>query len=366
MGVRITLLAFGILALLTGLCGAMGRLGWTLPHGASLAALHGPVMISGLFGTLIGLERSVALGSRWSLAAPMFSGIGTLALVVGAPTAFGAASYVVAAAILSIASLVITIRQPAVFTGTMCFGALSWLAGNILWLLGEPIQGVVGWWLSFLIMTIAGERLEMSRLLPGRKGSEIIFLVAVGLLAAGSQNGIATENGAVLYGLALVVTTLWLMMNDIARVSVRRDGITRFMAVCMLSGYVWLGLAGIALIAFPPDATAYGYDLALHAVLIGFVLSMVFGHALVILPAVARIRVRYAPVLYAPLSLLHVSIMLRIGADLAEWDVWRKGSGILTLLALLAFVGSLAAIGWRGRRARVHVPNTLPRVVPET
>ena len=47
MGARVTLLAVGILALLAGLWGAMERLGWTLPHGASLAALHGPLMISG-------------------------------------------------------------------------------------------------------------------------------------------------------------------------------------------------------------------------------------------------------------------------------------------------------------------------------
>ena len=59
---RLAFLALGALALIAGLYGALGRLGWTLPAGDSLAALHGPLMISGLFGTLIGLERAVALG----------------------------------------------------------------------------------------------------------------------------------------------------------------------------------------------------------------------------------------------------------------------------------------------------------------
>ncbi len=70
----------------------------------------------------------------------------------------------------------------------------------------------------------------------------------------------------------------------------------------MLAGYAWLGLAGLALVAQPPSETAFGYDIALHAVLVGFVMSMVFGHAPIILPAVARVRIPYGPLLYGPLS----------------------------------------------------------------
>jgi hypothetical protein len=59
-GMRATLLAVSILALLAGLWGALGRLGWgPLPHGSFLAALHGPLMISGLFGTLIVITHAL-------------------------------------------------------------------------------------------------------------------------------------------------------------------------------------------------------------------------------------------------------------------------------------------------------------------
>jgi hypothetical protein len=122
------------------------------------------------------------------------------------------------------------------------------------------------------------------------------------------------------------------------------------MVACMLAGYTWLGLAGVVLIAFPPNEIAFGYRIALHAVLIGFVLSMVLGHALIILPAVARIRLRYAPTLYAPLPLLHVSVALRVGSGLGGWDLGRKGSGILTLIALAGFIGSLAVSFRQSRR----------------
>ena len=60
--------------------------------------------------------------------------------------------------------------------------------------------------------------------MPQRRGSEALFLFAIGLLAAGAQNGLMTENGAILFGLALLVTTLWLLRHDIARLNVRRSG----------------------------------------------------------------------------------------------------------------------------------------------
>jgi hypothetical protein len=102
------------------------------------------------------------------------------------------------------------------------------------------------------------------------------------------------------------------------------------------------------LLVAPPKSASFGYDLALHAVLIGFVLSMVFGHALIILPAVARLRLAYTPLLYAPLALLHASLLLRVAGGLGEWIALRQWSGLLTVLALVAFA---AALVYGARRA---------------
>lgn len=345
---RAALLSLGALALLTGLWGAMVRLGWDLPQSAALASLHGPLMISGLFGTLISLERAVALDRLWSYAAPLLSGFGTLSLLAGMPDGVGAAAYVFAAAILVCASLLITIQQPALFTGALLFGALAWFSGNLLWLLGHSVPDLVGWWIVFLVQTIAGERLELSRLMQQRRGSEVLFLFAGGLSAVGAQNGVTTENGAVLFGLGLLLTTIWLLRYDIARLNISRIGQTCFMAACMMAGYAWLGVAGLGLIAFPVGLN-FGYDIVLHSILIGFVLSMVSGHALIILPAVARLRLRYDPILYVPLITLHASVALRVVAGLGTWDAGRKISGILTLVALVGFVGSLVIAKFRGR-----------------
>jgi hypothetical protein len=174
------------------------------------------------------------------------------------------------------------------------------------------------------------------------RGSEAHFLFSLGLILAGAQNGLLSDDGSILFGLALLCLTAWLLRYDIARFGIRQSGQVRFMAACMLAAYVWLAAAAAALLLAAPAQTALGYDIALHAILIGFVISMVFGHALIILPAVLGLRVAYTPALYLALGLLHVSVLLRIGSGLAEWAAGRLASGVLTLAALLLFAGLLA------------------------
>ena len=47
--------------------------------------------------------------------------------------------------------------------GTMASGAVALLVGTLLWALGRPIFEASTWWAGFLILVIAGERLELSR-----------------------------------------------------------------------------------------------------------------------------------------------------------------------------------------------------------
>ena len=62
-GGRLPLLFFGMLSLLGGVLAGLARLGWDVPAPAALAAgVHGPLMIAAFFGTVISLERAVAIG----------------------------------------------------------------------------------------------------------------------------------------------------------------------------------------------------------------------------------------------------------------------------------------------------------------
>ena len=339
---RLAILVCAAIAMLTGLWFGLGRLGWDLPQGASLANLHGPLLISGVFGTLVALERAVALGGRWPYAAPALSASGTFLLLAGLPSAAGAWAYVLGASVLALASLVAGWRQPAAFTALLAAGAAAWLTGSTLWALGDSVPDVAGWWLAFLVLTIAGERLELSRLMPRSRLSLPLNLIATGALLTGAGEGLYTARGAGLSGLGLLALTTWLARHDIALRTVRIAGQARFMAVCMLAGYVWLGAAGLLLLTVPPGTSAFGYDMALHAVLLGFVLSMVFGHALIILPAVAHIRPRFSPVLYAAVATLHASVALRVASDLIGSDAGRRWSGLVTAAAIAGFVACIA------------------------
>ena len=139
------------------------------------------------------------------------------------------------------------------------------------------------------------------------------------------------------------------MRQDVARRTVKASGLTRFIAICLLSGYVWLGVSGMSmLLAGGPGTGGMAYDAALHAMFLGFVFSMVFGHAPIIFPAVLRVTVPYSPYFYAPLALLHVSLFIRLAGDWMASPQWRAWGGALNGLALLAFVLGTAGAVIRG------------------
>ena len=345
---RLPLLALGFVALFFGVAAGLARLGWAMPERAG-AALHGALMVCGFFGVVIALERAVAIGRAWAYAAPLLAGLGTLAALLGAaPVPW---LYLAASAILLAASLDVLRRQRAGFTLVIALAAACWAIGTAQWAAGAQIHQVVGWWLAFLVLTIAGERLELSRFAPPAPTAvRWFFAIVVALLLA--LLAWAQPWAPRLCGVALVALALWLLRHDIARRTVRQRGLVRFIAVCLLAGYLWLALGG-AVMAFAGLAPAAGaaYDAALHALLVGFVFSMVFGHAPIIFPAVLRVTMPYDAAFYLPLALLHGALALRVAGDAAGVYAWTRWGGLLTALALLAFVVNTARSVWRGARA---------------
>lgn len=315
---RLPLLFLGFVALAFGVAGGLARLTPSLAVLPSAIALHGPLMISAFFGTVIALERAVALGRLWAYAAPLCAGLGGV-LLLGGFAAPGFVLMAAGAAVFCAASMAVFARQPSLEMGTLLAGALAWLAGNLLLLQGLP---AVPWWIAFFALTISGERLEMSRYLKRAPWVRRLFL----LLAAALLFAPLIPQ---MLGAVLVLLALWLLAFDLARFTVKQDGLPRYVAVCLLAGYVWLAIGG-ALMA----ASAH-YDAALHSLFLGFVFSMVFGHAPVILPAVLRVRFRYHPALYAPLVLLHASLSVRVLLSTAI-GAWGNAAAIALFIATAA------------------------------
>jgi len=367
---RRPLIAVGVLALLGGIGGGLARLGWPLPTTAGLVVFHGPLMVAGFLGTVIGLERAVAVGRLWAYTAPVATGLGAVALAAGAPG--GIWLMTLGSAVMVLVFVQIVRKQVALFTIVMALGACSWLAGQSLWLGGWPIHRVVFWWVGFLVLTIAGERLELTRLLRLDAKSRAAFLGAIVVLLIGiALTSFVPDSGVRLAGAAMVVMAIWLGIFDIARRTIRTSGVTRFIAAALLSGYVWLGVAGVLALRFGAVAAGPQYDAILHALFVGFVFSMIFGHAPIIFPAVLGIRVVYRSAFYLPLGLLHASLVLRVIGDCAPWLQGRRWGGLLNAIAIIVFFGSMAygivASRSRAESARAGRTDPLaPNSRPET
>jgi hypothetical protein len=350
----VPLLALAGVALVMGLSGGLVRLGWDLPAAVPrAAALHGPLMVSGFLGTLITLERAVALGRPWPYAAPALTGLGALSLSTG--LAAGTAPWLVLAGSLVgltlFAGLLRRVRE--VYLATMGLGLVAWSVGNALWLAGWPFPLLVPWWSAFLVLVIAGERLELTRLLPPPAAARAAFIGVLGVFAAGVVASAAWPDvGTRLAGAGMAALAAWLARYDIARRTIRERGVTRYMAACLLSGYAWLATAGaLAMHAgFVPAGPRY--DAVLHALFLGFVMAMIFGHAPVILPGILGLSIAWRPWFYVPVVGLHLTLGGRIVGDLLPLLALRQWAGLLNAVVVLAFLAGTALTAARQHQAR--------------
>jgi len=361
-----TLMALVAMSLLAAVIGGLLRAGiaWpALPDAAVIgqaAVAHAALMMCGFLGTVIAIERAVAIKRRSAFVAPAVSGLAG-ALMLGGHAEIAGWLWSFAGLVFVGVNVAVVMRQTAPHTVLLLAGALAWLIGNLAFAVGASGVAVLPWWFAFLVLTIAAERLEMTRLMrrhpvaqPSLHAILIAMVVAAGLSAADAAFG------GLLYGAALAALAAWLGIFDIARRTALSHGLSRYMALCLLCGYAWLGIAGVAWAAMSLGLPTR--DLALHALGLGFVFSMVMGHAPVILPAVARVKLLFGPWFYAPLALLHGSLVLRLLGGLADADLRTAGT-YLNALALALFVMTVigSAAAWRLREAAVRIHLTTSR-----
>lgn len=355
---RLVLLLGALISVLTGLNAALLRLGASAPiRSESLAAGHGVLMVYGFVGTAITLERAVAMQSgraRWAWSAylsPAASGVGSVLLIAQAPRVLPAAAWMVSMLALLGIYLAVWRRQPAPAVLVQGLGAMAGLVGIALWGRGFEAATIVPWWAALLVLTVVGERLELARIaLATGHTEQRVLAESCAVLVALVLTVVAPGAGYPLLGLALGVLMVDLLLHDVARRTIRATGLTRFMAACMLTGYGWaLVAAGIWLVG-GPALSGYRYDTVIHALTIGFVLSMILAHAPVIVPAIARRPLPYHPVMWAVWGLLHVGLAIRVvaGARSAA-EPWRFG-GALSVVALLAFLVTTVTLILTGPR----------------
>ncbi len=346
---RAALLVLGMSCLVTGIWGGLLRVPMTLPlpvEHANWISFHGPLMVCGFLGTLISLERAVGLGALWTYLVPLLTGVSAAAIASGVLDPWPRWTLVAGSALYLAVSTRILFLQRALSNVVMGFGALAWVGGNLLWTRGREIPDVVLWWLAFLLLTIVGERIELTRFQKPSPWARPWLLTALGVLGAALAIGAAAPRaGGVIAGLAMLALAAWQLRFDLARRTIRHPGLPRFMAICLLSGYAWLLATALLIGGTWPQRSGLLHDAAMHGFFVGFVFSMIFGHAPVIFPAVLGLPVHYRWTSYVPLAVLHASLLLRITGDLASWAGGRTwgaaGNAVAVGLFLLSTVSSI-------------------------
>lgn len=363
MKTRAPLLATGVLSLLCAMWLGLIRLGWNLPLPWPDQLIdHGPLMVCGFLGTLITLERAVDVKVKWGYAAPILTASGALMVDLGPLRPFGP-PLITLGSLTLIAMFALTLwRQPTLAHTTMAVGAVAWFAGNVQWAMRASTYVVVFPWLAFLVLIVSSERLELSRTHVSAAAMRA-FALAAGIVVAGvAVHASQPMLGVRILGAGLFGVAGWLLVNDASREGLRGRGVERFMAITMTGGCLWLGAGGI--VAFVTGTAMPGtlYDAMLHAVFLGFVVSMVFAHAPLIFPDIFGVPLPYRARFYAHVILLHASLVLRLTGDLFEdYGRLRPWGGMLNAMAVLLFLANtvssiVPSVLSRRRRSMYRTP----------
>lgn len=350
---RAWLMAGAGIALLAGLDGALLLLGvWAPLDLARLATWHGPLMVLGFVGTLIALERAIAWGRALGHLVPLLGGLGALALASPAPPRLGLA--LLTAAQVGLVGLYLPLwsrsRDDAALVQTA--GAVCSAGAAGLLLARTPVPQVLPWLVGFLVLTIVGERMELSRLTMA--GDHTLALLCLALLTGLVLALARPQVGWRACGAVLVVMALWLWRHDVARIGLRTvrarpaprapgatdtAGQGAYVGALLMLGYLWLAVAGAVWLAAGPTESGPAHDAGTHAALLGFTMGMVMGHVPVIAPAVLRARLEWTPWFWLPAVLLEGSLVVRLGIGdaLARPGAVRLG-GVVNVVSLLTLV----------------------------
>jgi hypothetical protein len=366
---RLLLLLLAAAAVTAGLDAALLRLGLTAPvSSVPLADSHGVLMVFGFLGTAITLERAVAIqaGTRrdgWAYAAPVLSGLGTVLLLLQLTSMPVPPGRTPAGAAWTGSMLVLLLiyrrawqRLPSFSLLVQVLGAFAGAGGAALWGRGAEAAAIVPWWAMFLVLTILGERLDLARLAFLSRGTEPrILAVAAATVVALPVTLLAPDLGYPLLGLALGALVVDVAVHDVARHTIRSHGLPRLAAACLLTGYAWALVAALAWVVGGPALAGYRYDVVVHAITIGFALSMVVAHAPVIVPAIVRRPLPYHPAIWGVWLLLQGGLALRLlaGARQAE-GAWQLG-GAVDVVALSLFLATTVTLVVTASRSRAPV-----------
>lgn len=316
------------------------RMGWVLPDPGT-AAYHGALMVNSFLASVIFLERAVVFKNLIVLLVPFINALSVIFFVMHQPMA-AAICYLAGSLCFVAITAWFCIQHKELHYFIFLTAALNLLAGNAVLFVSGDYPGAVHFWMAFFLLTIVAERLELSRFLElttFRKYALLSALFITQLFLLWNP----ASGGKIFLAIGFSAVALWLLRFDMARQAIRVKGAPRYSGILLLVGYTWL-IATAALLFLPP-AFSWRYDAILHSFFIGFVMSMIFSHAPIILPAITRVPVKiYRPFLYAWFVILQLSLLIRICGDLEELIILRQWGGMINGIVIMLFFLSVAGI----------------------
>lgn len=361
--------------LILGIVGGFVRLGFLDWNISGTAAQHGVLMVGGFLGTLITLERAMVMKNRLWLFVAFLSGASIPVLLLPGWSTFGQFLLLGASIGLVIIMYLQSIRHPQPYQYIMSIGAISWFLGNFTMIYTGFIPAAVPWWMGFLLFTIVGERLELSKFLPTPAFAKKILYALLGLNFIGMWipfHGI----GNWLMGGTVIFIAFWLLHFDMAKVASKKERQFKYIGIGLRVGYLWLVVNGLVLCFM--EMHPLFYDLYLHTFFLGFTFSMIWAHAPVIFPMIMNIKEKpYHPILWAAWLIFQSTLIGRIGSSLLklpDWRVWfglANGWAILSMFALMTLI-VLTKIAYSkfsqriNTSIRVQIKNTVNKVTEQS
>lgn len=334
------ILPFVLLSLLAAVWSGWIRIGWSLPADEATAH-HGALMVGSFLSTVIFLERAVTFKSKWVLGLPLLNGLSGVWFCLNFP--FVAQAFLFIGSLGFCAMCLYFIYKYGELYYYLFFAAAFCLtAGNGLLLQTHFYATAVPWWMGFFLFTIVAERLELSRFLPLTGGQRNLLLLCLLIAFVGLLIPFHLYGKGV-FAAGLLLTSAWLLRFDMAMKSIKKTGQHRYSGILLMIGYVWLIITSALLYA--GNVNAFSYDATLHSFFIGFVISMIFSHAPIILPAVLKLPVKpYRPWLYILFGVMQASLIARVAADILLNPFVRKWAGLINGITLLSFFICIAAL----------------------
>src|SRR5262245_43813811 len=320
--------------------------GFMLPPIPEWLPAHGEIMLGGFLAALIIFERMIALRIDSLIWVPYVYASSALMIHSGNP----------AARIIHLAALAGWImhrwiayrkfhRWEKSLVESVAFitltSALMYPGG----LAARPEVALQG--LAFPIAVIAIERFGMS--FPMKKITS--RLVLIGLIAWCGLWNLVTWRGipnlTMMGGVTLVLVASIAFHDMALRASQKQtDGLHKFLRNALTLSYTWLFIAAVALTVSSKISSAISKDVLFHLIGLGFIFTMILGHApLILSAAIGKLPPKKAPVI--PFLIFQAATLLRIIGDFSlmkslalwQWSGWI--SGLIHAISFFAYIAFL-------------------------